>query len=82
LGSWLPPRLIVPDLYAYKSVKWVSEIQILNEDEAVYWEKRGYSQSLRAICSISREKGNLGLSVDLRFSVHDASGKIMVTVID
>ena len=37
-----PLRLIVPDSYAYKSVKWVSEIQLLNEDRPGFWEKRGY----------------------------------------
>lgn len=43
--SWdhgYPLRLIVPDLYAYKSVKWVAEIQLLNEDRAGFWERRGY----------------------------------------
>jgi DMSO/TMAO reductase YedYZ molybdopterin-dependent catalytic subunit len=37
-----PLRLIVPDLYAYKSAKWVSEIQLLNEDRPGFWEKQGY----------------------------------------
>jgi len=43
--SWdhgYPLRLIVPDLYAYKSVKWVSEIGILDEDRPGFWEKQGY----------------------------------------
>jgi DMSO/TMAO reductase YedYZ molybdopterin-dependent catalytic subunit len=43
--SWdhgYPLRLIVPDLYAYKSAKWVSEIRLLNEDFPGFWEKRGY----------------------------------------
>ena len=37
-----PLRLIVPDLYAYKSAKWVSEIRLLNEDLLGYWEERGF----------------------------------------
>jgi DMSO/TMAO reductase YedYZ molybdopterin-dependent catalytic subunit len=37
-----PLRLIVPDLYAYKSVKWVSEIRLLHEDRPGTWEKQGY----------------------------------------
>lgn len=37
-----PLRLIVPDLYAYKSVKWVSEIRIIEEDCPGFWEKQGY----------------------------------------
>jgi DMSO/TMAO reductase YedYZ molybdopterin-dependent catalytic subunit len=43
--SWdhgYPLRLIVPDLYAYKSAKWVAEIRLLNEDLPGFWEKRGY----------------------------------------
>jgi len=37
-----PLRLIVPDLYAYKSAKWVSQIKIVSEDSPGFWEKRGY----------------------------------------
>ncbi|MBW2311400.1 MAG: molybdopterin-dependent oxidoreductase [Deltaproteobacteria bacterium] len=37
-----PLRLIVPDLYAYKSAKWVSEIELVGEDRPGYWEERGY----------------------------------------
>jgi DMSO/TMAO reductase YedYZ molybdopterin-dependent catalytic subunit len=43
--SWdhgYPLRLIVPDLYAYKSAKWVSEIELLSEGRPGYWEERGY----------------------------------------
>jgi DMSO/TMAO reductase YedYZ molybdopterin-dependent catalytic subunit len=43
--SWdhgYPLRLIVPDLYAYKSVKWVSEISLLDEDRPGFWERQGY----------------------------------------
>jgi DMSO/TMAO reductase YedYZ molybdopterin-dependent catalytic subunit len=32
----------VPDLYAYKSAKWVSEIKLLKEDVLGYWEERGF----------------------------------------
>lgn len=37
-----PLRLIVPDLYAYKSAKWVSEIRLLDKDVLGFWESRGY----------------------------------------
>lgn len=43
--SWdhgYPLRLIVPDLYAYKSAKWVSEIRLLDQDVLGFWETRGY----------------------------------------
>ena len=32
----------MPDLYAYKSVKWVSEISLLDEDRPGFWERQGY----------------------------------------
>jgi len=37
-----PLRLIIPNRYAYKSVKWVVEIELMKEDRPGYWEKRGY----------------------------------------
>ena len=33
-----PIRNIVPNLYFYKSVKWLSEIKLLEQDELGYWE--------------------------------------------
>lgn len=40
-----PVRLIIPRLYAYKSVKWVRRITFLNKLELGYWERRGYHQN-------------------------------------
>ncbi len=37
-----PARLIVPQLYAWKSAKWVSEIEFLEKDRAGFWERNGY----------------------------------------
>ena len=37
-----PARLIVPQLYAWKSAKWISGVQFLGEDEAGFWERNGY----------------------------------------
>ena len=37
-----PARLIVPQLYAWKSAKWISGLQFLAEDEAGFWERNGY----------------------------------------
>ena len=37
-----PLRLIVPDRYAYKSVKWVTVIEFVDQDIPGYWEERGY----------------------------------------
>ena len=37
-----PARLIVPQLYAWKSAKWLSGLQFLAEDRAGFWERNGY----------------------------------------
>ena len=37
-----PVRLIVPQLYAWKSAKWVKGVRFLEHDQAGYWEEGGY----------------------------------------
>jgi DMSO/TMAO reductase YedYZ molybdopterin-dependent catalytic subunit len=37
-----PLRLVVPHLYAWKSVKWVRGIELLEDDVPGFWEKNGY----------------------------------------
>ncbi len=37
-----PARLIVPRLYAWKSAKWLSAIELLGGDRAGFWESNGY----------------------------------------
>lgn len=37
-----PARLIVPLLYAWKSAKWISGIELLPADRAGFWESNGY----------------------------------------
>jgi len=47
-GEPLPPehgypvRLVVPNLYAWKSVKWVRGIEFMAEDRPGFWEQNGY----------------------------------------
>ncbi|MHA2050973.1 MAG: molybdopterin-dependent oxidoreductase [Promethearchaeota archaeon] len=38
-----PVRPIIPNLYFYKSAKWVLRISFLKEDRLGYWERGGYS---------------------------------------
>ena len=38
-----PVRPIFPDLYFYKSAKWVFKIIFLEKDRLGYWERAGYS---------------------------------------
>ncbi|MCR8633254.1 molybdopterin-dependent oxidoreductase [Paenibacillus radicis (ex Xue et al. 2023)] len=37
-----PVRLVVPKMYAYKSVKWLQAIELIEEEHMGYWEVRGY----------------------------------------
>jgi DMSO/TMAO reductase YedYZ molybdopterin-dependent catalytic subunit len=38
-----PVRPIIPNLYFYKSAKWVKKITFLEKDRLGYWERAGYS---------------------------------------
>jgi len=37
-----PLRLVVPHLYAWKSVKWVRGLEFLENDSPGFWEQNGY----------------------------------------
>ena len=37
-----PVRLIIPQLYAWKSAKWVKGLRFLSQDQAGFWEEGGY----------------------------------------
>ncbi len=37
-----PVRLVVPHLYAWKSVKWVRGFTLLDHDQLGFWERNGY----------------------------------------
>jgi len=37
-----PVRLVVPNLYAWKSAKWVNGMEFMEYDEPGYWEQAGY----------------------------------------
>jgi DMSO/TMAO reductase YedYZ molybdopterin-dependent catalytic subunit len=37
-----PVRALIPDLYFWKSAKWLTGIRFSDEDEPGYWEVRGY----------------------------------------
>ncbi len=37
-----PIRLVVPQLYAWKSAKWVRGVELLARDRAGFWEQGGY----------------------------------------
>jgi len=37
-----PVRLVIPDMYGYKSVKWVNHIELGTATQPGYWEQHGY----------------------------------------
>jgi DMSO/TMAO reductase YedYZ molybdopterin-dependent catalytic subunit len=39
-----PLRLIIPEMYGYKNVKWLSGINLVQAPEDGYWEQLGYDQ--------------------------------------
>jgi len=50
-GGWIEPeyggplRMVIPNLWGYKSCKWLGEIDFIVEMEGGYWEDRGYTRS-------------------------------------
>ena len=39
-----PVRLIIPEMYGYKNVKWLNEINLVSTVASGYWEQLGYDQ--------------------------------------
>jgi DMSO/TMAO reductase YedYZ molybdopterin-dependent catalytic subunit len=37
-----PARLLVPHLYFWKSAKWLTELEVIEQDEPGFWEGLGY----------------------------------------
>ena len=37
-----PVRLVVPQMYGYKSLKWLSGIRVVDQVEPGFWEQNGY----------------------------------------
>jgi len=42
-GHGAPVRAVVPDLYFWKSAKWLTAIRFVERDQPGYWEVRGYN---------------------------------------
>ncbi len=38
-----PVRMIIPNLWGYKSCKWLASVRFTNANESGYWETRGYT---------------------------------------
>jgi DMSO/TMAO reductase YedYZ molybdopterin-dependent catalytic subunit len=37
--------MVIPNLWGYKSCKWLGKIEFINQEEGGYWEDRGYTRS-------------------------------------
>lgn len=37
-----PLRLLVPDMFGYKSVKWLASLELTSKETMGFWEQRGY----------------------------------------
>jgi DMSO/TMAO reductase YedYZ molybdopterin-dependent catalytic subunit len=72
-----PLRLVVPHLYAWKSAKWVSGIELLAADRRGFWEENGYhtygdpweeerfsSQETKNAGQVRKRARELGLRLD------------------
>jgi DMSO/TMAO reductase YedYZ molybdopterin-dependent catalytic subunit len=40
-----PVRLIIPQMYGYKNVKWLGGINLVPQEQLGYWEQLGYDQN-------------------------------------
>jgi DMSO/TMAO reductase YedYZ molybdopterin-dependent catalytic subunit len=40
-----PVRLIIPEMYGYKNVKWLQQINLVPHEQLGYWEELGYDQN-------------------------------------
>ena len=40
-----PLRLVIPDMYGYKNVKWLNRIELVPKEGTGYWENLGYDQN-------------------------------------
>lgn len=38
-----PARLVVPRMFAYKSVKWLTAIELIDHEHTGFWEELGYN---------------------------------------
>jgi len=39
-----PVRLVIPEMYGYKNVKWLNQINLVPEAQPGYWEYLGYDR--------------------------------------
>ena len=40
-----PVRVVIPEMYGYKGVKWLSSMKLVDKQPIGYWEESGYDQN-------------------------------------
>jgi DMSO/TMAO reductase YedYZ molybdopterin-dependent catalytic subunit len=40
-----PVRVVIPEMYGYKGVKWLARIEVLDHQPYGYWQQHGYDQN-------------------------------------
>jgi DMSO/TMAO reductase YedYZ molybdopterin-dependent catalytic subunit len=40
-----PLRLVIPEMYGYKGVKWIERIEVVAQQPTGFWENLGYDQN-------------------------------------
>jgi DMSO/TMAO reductase YedYZ molybdopterin-dependent catalytic subunit len=40
-----PARVVIPEMYGYKGVKWLARMELVADQPTGYWEGRGYDQN-------------------------------------
>jgi DMSO/TMAO reductase YedYZ molybdopterin-dependent catalytic subunit len=40
-----PARVVIPEMYGYKGVKWLTRIELVAKQPTGYWEGLGYDQN-------------------------------------
>ena len=58
-----PARVLVPGIYGMKNVKWVTEIELVDEDFLGYWQTRGWSDTA-IVRTMSRIDTPTGVPLD------------------
>ena len=56
-----PARLIVPGLYGVKNVKWLSGIEVADQDHRGYWQERGWDRAAVVRTHSTIDTGNPSL---------------------
>ena len=63
-GHGAPARLLVPDIFGMKNVKWLTKIQLVADNFQGYWEERGWSdqaviQTMSEITTVDPQHPNV-----------------------